>query len=221
MNIGIIGAGNIGSALAARFTQLGHEVVVCNSRGPETLEACAAQTGATPVTSREAVDGRDVIVITIPQGRVPDLPDDLFAGVADEVVVIDTNNYYPLRDGRLEAIESGMTESRWVAEQVGRPRLVKAFNNIHAAHLRDFGRPTGDPERIALPYAGDDEAARRTVARLVDELGFDPVDDGGLDDSWRQQPGTPAYGADLGAAALRAALAATPPERPPEFRATA
>jgi predicted dinucleotide-binding enzyme len=136
--------------------------------------------------------------------------------------VIDTNNYYPReRDGRIEAIESGMTESRWVAEQVGRPALVKAFNNVQALHLRDHGRPAGDPERIALPYAGDDAAANATVAGLIDELGFDPVPDGGLDDSWRQQPGTPAYGADLGAEALRATLAGTSVERPADFRADA
>jgi predicted dinucleotide-binding enzyme len=221
MNIGIIGAGHIGSALATRWVQLGHDVAISNSRGPQTLGNVVAQTGATAVDSRDAAHGRDVVVITIEQYRVPELPDDLFAGVGGDVVVIETNNYYPQqRDGRIEEIEIGLTESRWVAEQVGRPTLVKAFNNIQAAHLRTEGRPAGDPQRIALPYAGDEPAAKAVAAQLIDELGFDAVDAGGLDDSWRQQPGTPAYGADLGAEQLRAALAGTPAQRPLEFRAT-
>lgn len=220
MKIGIIGAGNIGSALATRFVQLGHDVAISNSRGPEACVDVAAQTGAEPVYAVDAAKGRDVVVVTIPQGKVPDLPSDLFAGVPEGVVVVDTNNYYPQqRDGRIEPIETGTTESRWVAEQIGRPATVKAFNNIQAVHLRDLGRPAGDPERIALPYAGDDPNAKAVVAGLIEELGFDAVDAGGLDDSWRQQPGTPAYGMDLGAEALRTALADTPPERPLEFRA--
>lgn len=220
MNIGIIGAGNIGSALAYRFVDLGHQVVISNSRGPETLGEVVADTGATAVSAWDAARGRDLVVITIPQFRVPDLPDGLFGDVPEGVVVIDTNNYYPRnRDGRIEAIEDGMTESRWVAEQVGRPGIVKAFNNIYAARLRDRGRPTGDPERLALPYAGDDVHAKQTVAALIDALGFDPVDAGSLDDSWRQQPGTPCYGAELSANDLRAAIAAAPRERPSDFRA--
>jgi len=220
MNIGIIGAGNIGSALGARFVELGHEVVISNSRGPETLGDVVADTGATAVSAWDAARGRDLVVITIPEFRVPELPDDLFEGVPDDVVVVDTNNYYPRnRDGRIDAIEDGMTEARWVAEQVGRPGLVKAFNNIHSARLRSGGRPAGDPERIALPYAGDDAGAKGTVAALIDALGFDPVDAGSLDDSWRQQPGTPCYGTDLGETDLRAALATAPRERPADFRA--
>ena len=220
MNIGIIGAGNIGSALAFRLVELGHDVVISNSRGPETLGDVVADTGASAVSAWDAARGRDLVVITIPQCRVPDLPSDLFDGVPEGVVVIDTNNYYPRhRDGRIDGIEDGLTESRWVAEQVGRPGVVKAFNNIHAARLRDGGRPAGDPQRLALPYAGDDDNAKRTVAALIDALGFDPVDAGSLDDSWRQQPGTPCYGTDLGETDLRAALATAPRERPADFRA--
>ena len=218
MNIGIIGAGNIGSALAYRLVDLGHEVVISNSRGPETLGDVVADTGATAVITADAARGRDLVVITIPECRVPDLPDDLFDGVPDDVVVVDTNNYYPRnRDGRIDAIENGMTESRWVADRLGRPGIVKAFNNIHAARLRGDGRPAGDPERIALPYAGDDAGAKRTVAALIDALGFDPVDAGSLDDSWRQQPGAPCYGTDLGETDIRAALAAAPRQRPTDF----
>jgi hypothetical protein len=220
MKIGIIGAGNIGSALAYRFVDLGHEVVISNSRGPDTLGDVVAETGATAVSAWDAARGRDLVVITIPQRRVPELPDDLFDGVPDDVVIVETNNYYPRnRDGRIDAIEDGMSESRWVAEQVGRPGVVKAFNNIHAARLRDRGRPKGDPERLALPYAGDDVSAKQAVAALIDALGFDPVDAGSLDDSWRQQPATPCYGAQLAENDLRAAVAAAHRERPSDFRA--
>src|SRR5208282_1510931 len=116
------------------------------------------------------------------QKNVPKLPADLFAGVPDSVVVVDTGNYYPQqRDGRIDAIEAGTPESRWVAQQLGRP-VVKAFNNIYAQHLRDLGKPAGTPGRIALPIAGDDDVAKGIVLRLIDELGFDGVDAGGLDE---------------------------------------
>jgi predicted dinucleotide-binding enzyme len=131
---------------------------------------------------------------------------------AAEAVVIDTGNYYPRRDGRIEPIEAGTTESRWVADELGRP-VVKVFNTIYSRVLSEGGTATGSPGRIALPLAGDDEAAKAVVSRLVDELGFDPVDAGGLDDSWRQQPGTPVYGADLDAEGARRALAEAVPTR--------
>jgi predicted dinucleotide-binding enzyme len=132
--------------------------------------------------------------------------------------VVDTGNYYPRRDGRIDGIEDGTPESKWVSEQLGRP-VVKAFNNIVAQHLLEDGRPAGDPHRIALPVAGDDPAAKRIVMRLVEELGFDAVDAGTLDESWRQQPGTPVYAADLNAAGVRRALAEASAERPAGFRA--
>jgi predicted dinucleotide-binding enzyme len=219
MNIGIIGAGNIGGNLTRRFQALGHKVFVANSRGPETLADLAAETGATPVTVAEAARSGEVVVVTIPQKHIPDLPRDLFAGVPESVVVVDTGNYYPQqRDGRIAAIEEGMTESRWVSQQLGRP-VVKAFNNIYAEHLLKLGQPAGTPGRIALPVAGDDDRAKSVVLGLVDELGFDPVDAGGLDDSWRQQPGTPVYAADFDAEGVRGALASATKERKPEWRA--
>src|SRR5579875_1096044 len=219
MKIGIIGAGNIGSALAYRLVELGHEVVISNSRGPETLGDVVRVTGATAVSASDAARGRDLVVITIPECRVPNLPEGLFDGVPDGVVVVDTNNYYPRqRDGRIDAIEQGMTESRWVESQLGHP-VIKAFNNIYAAHLLEHGRAKGEAGRIALPVAGDDERGKRVVLDLVDELGFDPVDAGGLDDSWRQQPGTPVYGTDLDADGVREALQRASRERPAEFSA--
>jgi predicted dinucleotide-binding enzyme len=221
LRIGIIGAGNIGGNLARRFAALGHDVAVANSRGPETLADLAAETGAKAVTVREAARGRDVVIVTIPQKAIPDLPRDLFAGVPGGVAVVDTGNYYPRhRDGRIAGIEDGLTESRWVEQQLGRP-VIKAFNNIYARHLLTHGKPAGTPGRIALPVAGDDPAAKAVVMRLIDELGFDPVDAGGLDDSWRQQPETPVYGTDLDAEGVRRALAEASPERKPEWRATA
>lgn len=218
MKIGIIGAGHIGGTLARRFEELGHDVSVANSRGPETLSDLAAETGATPVTVGDAVRDKDVVIVTIPEKSVPDLPTGLFDAANDDTVVVDTGNYYPRRDGRIDAIEAGEPESKWVSEQLGRP-VVKAFNNIVAQHLLEYGRPAGDPRRIALPVAGDDPAAKQVVLRLVDELGFDGVDAGTLDESWRQQPGTPVYAADLNAAGVRRALAEAPRERPAGFRA--
>ena len=219
MNIGIIGAGNIGANLTRRFGQLGHKVYVANSRGPESLADLAAETGATPVSVREAAQRGDVVIVTIPQKNIPNLPRDLFAGVSDDVVVVDTGNYYPQqRDGRIAGIEEGMTESRWVSQQLGRP-VVKAFNNIYAAHLLTAGKPAGTPDRIALPVAGDDDRAKGVVIQLLDELGFDGVDTGSLDESWRQQPGTPVYGTDFDAEGVRRALADASHERTPEWRA--
>lgn len=219
MNIGIIGAGNIGGNLTRRFQELGHKVFVANSRGPETLTDLAAETGATPVTVEEAARSGEVVVVTIPLKNIPDLPRDLFAGVPESVVIVDTGNYYPQqRDGRIAEIEDGMIESRWVSQQLGRP-VVKTFNNIYAEHLLKLGKPAGTPGRIALPVAGDDERAKSVVLKLVDELGFDAVDAGGLDDSWRQQPGTPVYAKDFDAAGVRRALEGASKERQPEWRA--
>ena len=218
MKIGIIGAGNIGGTLTRRLTALGHQVSVANSRGPETLTDLAEEIGATPVTSSEAARGNDLVIIAIPEGRVPELAADLFEGVPDDVVVVETGNYYPQRDGRIAEIEEGMPESRWVERQIGRP-VIKAFNNIQARDLMHGGKPRGRPGRIALPVAGDDDAAKGMVMRLIDELGFDPVDAGGLDESWRQQPGTPVYITNLDADGVRRALAEASPERPAEFRA--
>jgi predicted dinucleotide-binding enzyme len=218
MRIGIIGAGNIGGTLTRLWTKLGHQVEVANSRGPDTLTALAEETGARPVTVAEAPKGKDVVVVTIPLKNVPMLKGVLTSAPAD-AAIIDTCNYYPKqRDGRIAEIEAGMVESRWVASQLGRP-VVKAFNNIFAGTLFTGGLPKGDPDRIALPVAGDDPAQKARVMELVDQVGFDPVDAGGIDESWRQQPGTPCYTADLGRDALKAALARASRERPAAFRA--
>jgi len=150
MKIGIIGTGAIGGTLARGLANLGHQVSIANSRGPETLKDLAAEIGAKAVSVREAARAGDVVILSIPQKAVPQLPRDLFAGVPSSVVVIDTGNYYPqLRDGRIEALEAGTLDSKWVAEQLGRP-VVKAFNNIVAKSLREKGAPPGSPGRVAL-----------------------------------------------------------------------
>ena len=219
MRIGIIGAGNIGGTLARRLATLGHQVSLANSRGPDSLAAFARETGVRPVTVEEAARSGDVVIISIPLKNIAKLPPDLFKGLPDGVVVVDTGNYYPRqRDGRIDPIEHGATETRWVADRIGRP-VVKAFNNIYARHLLERGKPKGAPGRIALPIAGDDPRAKEVVSRLLDELGFDAVDGGGLDESWRQQPGTPVYGTDFDAAGVRRGLAEAKQERPAEFRA--
>jgi predicted dinucleotide-binding enzyme len=219
MNIGIIGAGHIGGALTRRFRAVGHKVKVANSRGPESLKELAAETGATPVEVRDAVRDVDIVVVTIPEKNVPDLPADLFADVGPDVVVIDTGNYYPQqRDGRIALIEDGMTESRWVERQIGHS-VVKAFNNIYAQHLLENGKPHGTPGRIALPVSGDDTEDKETVMKLIDEIGFDTVDVGPIDESWRQQPGSPVYTKDYDAAALRYHLAQATKERTAAWRA--
>ncbi|HWD07621.1 MAG TPA: NAD(P)-binding domain-containing protein [Actinomycetota bacterium] len=206
MNIAIVGAGHIGGTLTRRLSALGHQVTVANSRGPESLAALVEETGARAAYADQAARGADLVIITIPEGRVPDLPAGLLTGLPAETPVVDTGNYYPRRDGRIEAIEGGMAESRWVATQLGRD-VIKAFNTIASGSLLADGKPAGTPGRIALPVAGDDAAAKATVMALVDQLGFDPVDAGGLDDSWRQQPGAPVYAANRDAAGVQAGLA--------------
>ncbi|MFC9062906.1 NADPH-dependent F420 reductase [Streptomyces sp. NPDC057074] len=218
MKIGIIGAGNIGGNLTRRLTALGHDVSVANSRGPETLAALAEETGATPVLATQAARGAEVVVVTVPLKAVPDLPSGLFAGAADGVAVIDTGNYYPQRDGRIAGIEDeGLTESRWTEGHLGHP-VIKAFNGTYAQDILDRPRPAGAPDRLALPVSGDDGAAKAKVRDLIEELGFDTVDAGGLDDSWRQQPGTPVYGLREGVDGVTKALAEASPERPADFR---
>ena len=219
MRIGVIGAGGLGGTLARKLAKLGHQVSIANSRGAASLTALATEIGATAVSVVDAAKAAEIVIVSIPVKAVADLPRGLFANVPDSVVVIDTGNYHPeLRDGRIDAIDRGMPDSQWVAQQLGRP-VIKAFNNIFAKSLLEKGVPKGTTGRIALSVAGGPLDARTAVLRLVDDLGFDPVDGGELDDSWRQQTGTPAYCRDLEAAALRRALAEADRGRIAEYRA--
>lgn len=219
MRIGIIGAGLIGGTLVRRWRELGHDVYVANSRDPETLADLAAETGATAVWAKDAATDADVVVVSIPQKNVPDLADGIVAARKPGAPVIETNNYYPQqRDGEISAIEDGQVESEWVAELIGAP-VYKVFNGIWWKHLLESGKPSGTPDRIALPIAGEDGPGRELVHALVDDLGFDPVDAGPIAESWRQQPGTPVYGKDFDAVNTVKALAEATPERTAEWTA--
>jgi predicted dinucleotide-binding enzyme len=220
MNIGIIGAGMIGGVLARRLAALGHNVAVANSRGPESLRQLAAESGARAVTAPEAARTGEIVIVTIPERAVLSLPNDLFENVPANVVVVDTGNYYPVRDDRIAAIDEGQPESVWVASQLRRP-VIKAFNNIAFNSLLEKGRPEGAPDRVALPVSGDPQTARLKVMQLVEELGFDAIDAGPLEESWRQQPGTPAYAHDLNAARLKAALDSADRQRIADYRRAA
>ena len=217
--IGIIGAGSMGGTLARHLAKLGHHVLIANSRGPESLTALAAEIGATSVSVVDAAKAGEIVILAIPTKAVTGLPQGLFANVPSSVVVIDIGNYHPeLRDGHIEAIDRGMPDSQWVAQQIGHP-VIKAFNNIFAKSLLEKGVPRGTVGRIALSVFGDSPDAKAAVLGLVDDIGFEPVDGGVLDDSWRQQPGTPAYCHDLEAVALRGALAEADRNRVAEYRA--
>lgn len=208
MKIGIIGTGNIGGSLARKLRAAGHDVRIANSRGIEGVRAFADEIGVRPVDARGAAAGVNAVISSIPFPAISQLPDDLFAGLPDEAPIIDTGNYYPgMRDPNILEIDGGKTESVWVSEQLGRP-VIKAFNNILAYSLAELGRPKGESDRLAIAIAGDNARAKSVVSELVDEVGFDPVDAGDLEESWRQQPSTPAYCCDLGAEEMRDALSA-------------
>lgn len=217
--IGIIGAGHIGGTLARLLAKLGHAVEIANSRGPDSLADFAAESGAVAVTVEQAVKDKDLIVVSIQEKAIPTLPAGLFRDVPASVPVIDTGNYYPReRDGKIEPIVAGKTESRWVADRLGRP-VVKVFNNIYFKNLAEGGRAKGAADRVALPVSGDDPAHKAAVIALLDELGFDAVDNGGLDESWRHQPDTPAYVNNRDVAGLKEQLAAASPVRTEKFSA--
>ena len=218
MKIGIVGAGAVGGNLAVGLSRAGHDVSVANSRGPSTLADLAAQSGATPVELAGVAVDAEVVIVAVPTARIRDLPDNLLHAAAAGLPVVDTSNYYPKeRDGLIPTIELGELESRWVSRQLGHP-VIKAFNGLAAENILVAGQPEGTPGRHALPVAGDDEHAKQTVMRLVDDLGFDAVDAGGIDESWRQQPGTPSYDVLLTREPLLRALAEASRDRPAEFR---
>ncbi len=204
MKIGIIGAGSIGETLARKLSRKGHEIRIANSRGPHTIDF-ADNEGIKAVEIRETLSDVDAVIITIPFGKVADLPKDLFDQLDSNVPVIETMNYFPQRDGIIEEIEKGKPHSVWVSEQIGRP-VVKAFNNIVTHSFRKFGQPSGTPGRIALTVSADNEAWKKIARQLVDETGFDSYDAGPIADSWRQQPGSPPYCTDLTVEEMKSAL---------------
>ncbi|MBD7956545.1 NADPH-dependent F420 reductase [Microbacterium sp. Sa4CUA7] len=191
--LGIIGSGHIGSAVARLAIAAGTNVVIANSRGPETLQDLVTELGplAQAGTVAEAAERGDAVVLSIPLKAVPDLP----PGLLSDTLVLDTSNYYPSRDGIIpELRDDTLTTSEMVRDQLGAKRYVKAFNNIVAAHIPALARPAGAADRTALPIAGDDPAAKAEAAELISLLGFDTIDAGTLAESWRFEPETPAYG---------------------------
>jgi predicted dinucleotide-binding enzyme len=206
LKIGILGAGTIGGTLARKLAAAGHDVKVANSRGPETIDAEALSTGARAVTAAEAVRGLDVVILSTPPNALNKIAP-LLAPLPAETVVMDTSNYHPFRDGKIDALEAGQVESLWAVEQLGGRPIVKAWNSLVTHSLVNKGRPVGSPGRIALPVAADRERDRKIGMQLVEDTGFDAVDAGTLAESWRQQPGAPSYCTDLTRNELPAALA--------------
>ena len=215
--IGFIGSGMIGGTVARLSVAAGYDVVMSNSRGPETLRELVAELGplASAATSGQAAEAGDLVVVAIPVKAIAQVPAAPLTGKP----VLDTGNYYPQRDGQIEVLDNGaLTSSGLLQRHLPGAHVVKAFNNIYFRHLASLARPAGAADRSALPIAGDDAAAKAAVTAYVDAIGYDTVDDGSLADSWRQEPGTPVYGAPYGpfssktgspadAAKIRAALA--------------
>ena len=216
MKIGIIGVGHIGKTLVLKLSAAGHEVDVANSSGPENISHDVLTTGANPVTVQQAILDKEAIIISIPLHRIPDIAV-LFANVPEETVVIDTSNYYPMRDNKIDSIEAGQVESQWVQEQLRRP-VAKGWNTIGSGSLASKGKPAGSPERIAIPIAADREIDRKVTMALVDDTGLDAFDAGSIEDSWRLQPGAPCYCTDLTLNKLPAAITAAEKARLPKRR---
>ncbi|MFD3842239.1 NADPH-dependent F420 reductase [Streptomyces sp. NPDC058642] len=216
MRIGILGTGNIGKTLTRRLSAAGHEVKAANSRGPETIEADVLASGGRAVTTAEAVVDVDAVILSIPFDRIPQVAP-LIAEVPADTVVIDTSNYFPHRDNGIAALEAGQVESVWAAEQLGRP-IAKAWNSIGAESFAHRNKPAGSADRISLPVAADSPRERELAMALVEDTGFDAFDAGPLAESWRQQPGTPAYCTDLTRQELADALATADAARSPKLR---
>jgi predicted dinucleotide-binding enzyme len=205
MKIGIIGIGAVGSIIARKLSAAGHEVKVTSTATQSDLALKAKELNAIPATIEDVVKEVEVIVLSVPLAAISKLPKYLFKEISNDVVIVDTCNYYPFRDGEIEEIKNGKVESQWVSEQIGKP-VVKAFNNLLSYTLDNLGKPKGDENRIAMAIAGDDKNAKETVVRLINDTGFDAVDTGNLSQSWRQEPGTPAYCTELNATELKQAI---------------
>ncbi|MCR6712903.1 MAG: NAD(P)-binding domain-containing protein [Demequina sp.] len=190
--LGIIGAGNIGSNVARAAIAAGYDVVISNSRGPETLTDLIEDLGpkARAATAADAAQAADFALVAVPLGKYKNVPVEGLAGK----VVMDANNYYPQRDGRIPALDNNEnTTSGLLQEHLPTSKVVKAFNSIRSTDIPQDGLPAGTPDRRALPIAGNDADARAKVAKFLDDIGFDAVDLGTLDESWKVERDTPAY----------------------------
>ena len=216
MNIGIIGAGLFGKTLAIKLTEAGHEIRISNSRGPETLREFSKETGAIAVTTEDTVKEVDLVILIIPYGKISTLTE-IFKDVPKSTIVMDAMNYYPQMDGKIEAIERGITDTEWVQTLIGRP-VIKAVNSLEVFTLITKGKEEGASGRIALPVSGDNQEQKKAVLKLVNDLGFDGYDAGNIKDSWRQQPGAPASCTNLPLEKSKAALEMAVKEEVPVAR---
>jgi len=214
MKFGIIGAGPIGASISKKLVENGHDVKIADARNIEHLEG--KDIAGTPVNVEEVITNIDVLLLSLPLHVMPSIRP-IIDQVRDDVIIADTSNYYPFRDNEIEEIENGMVESVWVSKQIGRP-VIKAFNNQLAYTLENKGTPKGTTGRIAMAIAGDDPAQKQLMIDVVNELGFDAVDGGSLNDSWREQPGTPAYCTELTKEELIEALNKADKEKAPVLR---
>jgi 8-hydroxy-5-deazaflavin:NADPH oxidoreductase len=214
MRFGIIGAGSIGSIISKKLVKNGHDVKIADARGMEHLEG--KELTGTPVRIEDAIKNIEILIISLPTKAMPSIQN-IIDQVGEEVIIVDTSNYYPFRDDKIEEIENGMVESVWVSNQLGRS-VIKAFNNLLAYTLENEGTSEDSSGRIAMAVAGDDLEQKQVVMDIVHELGFDTVDSGSLNDSWRQQPGTPAYCTELTKDELTTALKKANKEKAPLLR---
>lgn len=214
MKFGIIGAGTIGSIISKKLVKNGHDVKVADARGIEHLEG--KELAGTPVLIEDVITNIEVLIISLPLTALPSIRN-IIEQVGEEVIVVDTSNYYPSRDQKIAEIENGMVESDWVSNQLGKP-IIKAFNNLLAHTLENEGTPEGTSGRIAMAIAGNDVSQKQIIMNVVNQLGFDTVDSGSLSDSWRQQPGTPAYCTELTKEELTKALEKANKEKAPFLR---
>ena len=216
MKIGIIGSGYIGGTLTRKLSAAGHDVRIADARGSDLIPENLRNVGATVVDAEKVFADVDVAILSIPLNLLPTIAH-IVATVPAQATLIDTSNYYPARDQQIEAIEQGKVESVWVRELFGRD-VVKAWNAMGSDSLARFGTASGTGDRLAIPVAGDDADHKRVAMQLVDDIGFDAVDSGPISDSWRHQPGSPAYCTDLSADALREALSGAEKSRLPARR---
>lgn len=211
MKFGIIGAGPIGASISKKLVKNGHEVKIADARNIEHLDG--KDIAGTPVAVEEVINNIDVLLLSLPLHVMPSIRP-IIDQVGEDVIIADTSNYYPFRDNQIKEIENGMVESVWVSNQLGRP-IIKAFNNLLAYTLENKGTPDGTEGRIAMAIAGDNPSQKQVMIDVVNELGFDAVDGGSLSDSWREQPGTPAYCTELTKEELVEALKKADKEKAP------
>ncbi|EHK19757.1 uncharacterized protein TRIVIDRAFT_68237 [Trichoderma virens Gv29-8] len=190
--IAIIGAGLVGTALATQLVHAGKSVSISNSRGPDTLHDVERITGAKAMDAKRALSEADIVILAVPMSGILPLQPILQPSVRPDTILIDACNYYPSRDGKIQLLEEGMTESVWTSKTVSF-LVVKALNNIIALNIASSAKPKGSAKRVALPVSGDDEKSVAVVMELLEVMGFDAFNAGQLEDSWRQQPGQPAY----------------------------